>query len=1140
VRCLNILPDRVGSGSHWFCSHERRRTEKRIFPFILLSLVFLAPQLCAAQDLDNVTISGRVTDQNGAVIPGASVTATLVKTKIERTVVADGDGRYKIIQLEPGVYNLKASFTNFAAEEKTDLTTVAGQNVQLDFTLKPATVTAEAVVVSAAETPQVDTTRTVVGGTVAMREIESLPLNSRSPLDLIFTLGGVSEEPLSTRDLASDRTLSRSTPEEAGVFSLSGGAAYSNNITIDGLDNNDDRAARERFTPSIEAIDEVQIIRNQFAAEYGRASGGRVNLRTRGGSNKFRGRGYYFFRDESLNANTWKNNSLSLKRLPLQEHDPGFTLSGPIVIPKLFNGHDRTFFFTAYEYDTFLDSTLIDALVPVDQNPLFPLPAPTNPAAKRDENPSSPALKAVNGIAPFVSPVNTPQRNHIFTTRVDHKFTDLHNGSFVFQLGRLSNLRQFGGGDRLAEALIGKTRNTNAISYSDNYVFSAKAVAQTRFQFSRLTPAVEATGGITKPVVAITIKDSAGLNSGTLVAGTSTTGATDRRETRFQFQEIFSYVHGPHSLKVGSDLQRIKSTFIDLSDATGTWSFDSAGDFLLNTPGRFRQNFLTTSTQHNTYTGIFAQDEWRLKPNLTFSYGLRWEDESILRDKDNFGPRAAFAYDPFKSSKTVIRGGAGIFYNRVLLRTIDDFTFGNQQLFLDTDALVDAATGKVLTDAQRRAFIAANLHFPQTLTADSPLVKQFGVPNTGTGGSSGGLLRRLDPDLRIPESYQANVGFERQIGRSMVFEANYTWNRGLHLWREFNVNAPVLPKGYRSFTTYLASHDFANFLNGPGGVRPLLNTSTAGELVRFVLVPPDPANPNFVVRIVEFGVPISLINLNSTTSTTSVNTALAALNPLRPDPSKGEVEQLIPVGNSFYHGLTLEVRNRFRQGKHGASFSFRAVYTLSFLTDDGIVNTSDALIAGDFRSERSRSLQDRRHRFAFSATIDTPKSLARLRISPVLRITSGAPFNIGLDGADRNLDDIGNDRPFFNGDPSTLVWRRPGEPIDVSILNQFTQPTIGQTGNLLRNAGIGPGQFIFDLSVSREFKLSEKVRLRPVVEFNNVLNKTVFSFGSEFIDFSAFSPTSSAASRQAFLDSFLVPARTMRPREIRLGMRVDF
>jgi Carboxypeptidase regulatory-like domain/TonB-dependent Receptor Plug Domain/TonB dependent receptor len=1112
---------------------------QRGISLVFLVLVFFSLGLRThAQDLDTVTIHGKVTDQNGAIIPGATVTATLVATKVERTVVANDDANYKLIQLAPGIYSVKASFTGFAPEEKTNLTTIAAQNVQLDFVLKPAGVSAETTVVTVAEVNAVDTSRTIVGGTVTTQELEALPVATRSPIDLIFTMGGVSEEPLSVRDLATDPSA-RTSPEEAGNFSLSGGTAYSNNITIDGLDNNDDRSARERFTPSMEAVEEVQIIRNQFAAEYGRASGGRVNLRTRGGSNKFHGRGFYFFRDESLDANSWKNNTLGVKRLPLQEHDPGFTLSGPISIPKIYSGRSRTFFFTAYEYDTFLETTLIDALVPVDQNPLFPIPAPTNQSLKRDENPSAPALKAINGIAPFVSSVSTPQKNHIFTARVDHKFTSMHDGAFLFQLGRLNNLRQFGGGNRLAEALVGKTRNTDAISYSDSFVVSAQAVAQTRFQFSRLTPAVEATGGAVKPVVLIDINDSAALNSGTLVAGTSTTGATDRRETRFQFQEVFSYVRGSHSFKFGGDVQRIKSTFIDLSDATGTWDFDSAGDFLANTPSRFRQNFLTTSTQQNTYFGVYGQDEWRWKPNLLISYGLRFENETIIRDLNNFGPRVAFAYDPFKSGKTVLRGGAGIFYNRALLRTIDDFTAGAQQLFFDTNALTDPVTGKVMTDPQRRAFIATNLRFPNILTADSPLVRQFAVGNTGTS-AGGGVLRRLDPTLRIPESYQANIGFERQISKNMVFEANYTWNRNLHLWREFNINAPVLPAGFKSFTDYLGSRDFANFLSAPGGVRPILNTATAGDLVRFVLNPVDLANPNSVVRILEFGVPVSLINLNAFTSTTSVTSALAALSPLRPDPGKGEVEQLIPVGNSFYHGLTLELRNRFKQGKNGFAFSFRAVYTLSFLKDDGVVNTSDALVAGDFHGELARSLQDRRHRFAFSGTLDLPKSVGRLRISPILRLASGAPFNISIGGADRNLDDIANDRPIFNGDTRLLRSRNPGDPIDASILNQFALPTIGQTGNLARNSGLGPSQFLFDLNVTREFKFGERLRLRPVVEFDNILNARVFSFGSEFIDFSAFGPTSSPTARQAFIDSFLVPTRTLRPRQIRLGLRVDF
>src|SRR5437879_11994278 len=225
--------------------------------------------------------------------------------------------------------------------------------------------------------------------------------------------------------------------------------------------------------------------------------------------------------------------------------------------------------------------------------------------------------------------------------------------------------------------------------------------------------------------------------------------------------------------------------------------------------------------------------------------------------------------------------------------------------------------------------------------------------------------------------------------------------------------------------------------------------------------------------------------------------------------------------------------------KNGAGFSFRAVYTLSFLKDDGIVNTSDALVPSDFQREFTHSLLDRRHRFALSGAFDTPKLFGKLQLSPILRLASGAPFNISIGGADRNLDDVGNDRPIFNGDTSVLKWRRPGQPIDASILNQFTLPRIGQSGNLPRNAGTGPGQFIFDLNVSREFKLNEKMRLRWTAEFDNVLNATVFSFGSEFIDFNAFGPTSSAATRQAFIDSFLVTTRTMRPSQVRIGVRSD-
>jgi hypothetical protein len=252
-----------------------------------------------AQDHDEITISGRIIDQNGAVLIGAKVVATLTATGAKREVVTDAEGRYRFVELAPGAYTVRASSEGFAVEERVNVSAVAGQNVRLDFTLRPAGVAAELTVTAESNAAVVDTARTVTGGTVARKEIETLPVITRSPLDLVLTLPGVTEEPLSVRDAAEDRdatsqTAARksTTPEEAGTFALAGGAAYSNNITLDGLDNNDDRAARERFQPSIEAVEEVQIITNQFSAEYGRASGGRVNIRTRAGTNEFHGRAF--------------------------------------------------------------------------------------------------------------------------------------------------------------------------------------------------------------------------------------------------------------------------------------------------------------------------------------------------------------------------------------------------------------------------------------------------------------------------------------------------------------------------------------------------------------------------------------------------------------------------------------------------------------------------------------------------------------------------------------------------------------------------------------------------------------------------------------------------------------------------------
>jgi len=175
------------------------------------------------------------------------------------------------------------------------------------------------------------------------------------------------------------------------------------------------------------------------------------------------------------------------------------------------------------------------------------------------------------------------------------------------------------------------------------------------------------------------------------------------------------------------------------------------------------------------------------------------------------------------------------------------------------------------------------------------------------------------------------------------------------------------------------------------------------------------------------------------------------------------------VGNSYYHGLTFEVRNRFRQSKNGAAFSFRAVYTLSFLKDDGVVNTSDALVAGGFSAR------------GFVWITGSPASLRILRHARYAKIPGAitnlagsahcfaAPFNIGL-GADRNLDDINNDRPGFTGDARVLKWRNPGQPIDASISTNSRCRRLARQATCRAMAAEGPGQFIFDLSVTASSK----------------------------------------------------------------------
>jgi len=263
-----------------------------------------------------------------------------------------------------------------------------------------------------------------------------------------------------------------------------------------------------------------------------------------------------------------------------------------------------------------------------------------------------------------------------------------------------------------------------------------------------------------------------------------------------------------------------------------------------------------------------------------------------------------------------------------------------------------------------------------------------------------------------------------------------------------------------------------------------------------------------------------------------IGIAAAAIAGFRPDPTADEESLIRSLGNAFYQGLILQISRRYHKLGWGFGASFRAVYTLSKTMDDGLNNTSNAEVNGDFGREWARTLQDRRHRFALSGTFNMPKWFGHLKFSPLFRYGSSALFNLGDGGADRNLDDLGTDRVNFSGNLRDIVWREPGSPIPTELLSQFSlQPIGSRGGNLPRNAGTAPSFYTFDLNVSRDFRLGERFKLRPVVQFDNILNAAVFNYGAAFIDL-AITPAAQS--------NFLVPTRTYRQRQIRLGLRFDF
>ena len=438
--------------------------------------------------------------------------------------------------------------------------------------------------------------------------------------------------------------------------------------------------------------------------------------------------------------------------------------------------------------------------------------------------------------------------------------------------------------------------------------------------------------------------------------------------------------------------------------------------------------------------------------------------------------------------KTVVRAGLGLFYNRALLRTIDDFSLGRSTLALDSDITAD---------------VLSAVRFPKPIV-DRALVERFAVKETS-------FLRRVNEGLEIPYTLQTGLGVERQISKKIVATADYIFTRGAHLWRETNINAPTLPAGFSSFTQFLMGRDFDNRAVSSGR-RPISGANA--DIVRFD-AGANTSTTAGAIRI-ENGVRILTLGLNAPRSS-NIAAALNAINFLRPDPSLAQVEMLESTGSSFYHGGIFSMRYAFGRRAH-----FRAVYTLSKLVDEGTTNTASPQDLFDRRAERALSLQDQRHRFTFSGLFQLP--FIKLDFAPIVSFGSSRPFNIGT-GFDRNLNDVENDRPNFLTNIGRPQWREPGSGLATDVKSQLALAPIGSSGNLPRNYGRGPGTRTVNIRASRSFNIGDRTKIRPSIDVFNLFNNTTFSFGSEFVNRDD--------------SDFLLPRRSGRPRSVQLSIKLS-
>jgi carboxypeptidase family protein/TonB-dependent receptor-like protein len=692
---------------------------------VSFALLFCAADAAAQASRVGGTIEGTVSDTSGAVIANSKVTLHNPLTNQFRTVITDELGFFRAEQFAVGTYEVRVEQTGFAPYRQAGVGASLGQTVHLDIVLAPASASEQMTVNS--QPSSLDLSQSSVVFSVDQERIEELPVRSRNYLDFVLLAPGVSSSPTASG-------ASGSTPLAGSGFTFGGLRSRSNNLSIDGLDNNDEYTGSSRTELSPEIVQEFQVVNNGLSAESGGASGGSINVITRSGTNTVHGDAFLFAQDGALNARDpfeTESGKPSFRRFRA-----GFALGGPIV-------KDRTFYYAALEQEhnrgqigSDVDLTVASAINAFLATGAFP-----GLATRRITTAFSPIARAETEAAGKLDQQLT--KNTALMLR--YTFTNNKEAGDAFNTSGLID----------ASARGSNFTSDNALSGSLTTVLGSEAVSDLRFQ-AATRHAVLRTNEPFGPEIEI---------AGLVTFGRPYAGTSERRENHYQGSYTYSRTRGKHLWKVGGTVNRVRLR-ADIPDGfDSVYLFGSVGDFLAGNPNQFRQAFGNSKVDFPvTSFGGFVQDHWSLTRQVTVDLGVRYDFERLPvgfnQDTNNISPRIGVAWSP--SPKWVFRAGYGVFFDRYVLANLTRAIEKN-----GSQAFEQVADG----NAAASLFAAAQ---------GGPLV----APASGIAPS----VFRSDPVMATPYSQQASAGAEYVIAKNLTLRADYLFVHGVKLPRTLNIN----------------------------------------------------------------------------------------------------------------------------------------------------------------------------------------------------------------------------------------------------------------------------------------------------------------------------------------------------------------